>query len=226
MSHKGKFIVIEGGDGTGKSTQVEIITNELHKRGIETLEVYNDDTNQMEPIREPGGVPIANELRKVILNRHLERDPWTNVMLFTANRRVNWLQAIKPALDSGKWVVCSRSWISTLVYQGYGEGIDIKRITDYVEQNIGIEYMNPDVLLILQVDNHLVREGRIGNRIKPKNPDTFESMPREFQDKLLNGFTRYSTDSNTPMVDASKSIHSVSKDIWRYIEPLIVKESK
>jgi len=89
MSERGKYIVIEGGDGTGKSTQVNMLNARLNKLGIETLVTPNADSGELEPIQEPGGTDVANELRRRIKDASIPRTPWQNVEWFTEARRSN-----------------------------------------------------------------------------------------------------------------------------------------
>jgi len=212
VSARGKYIVIEGSDGTGKSEQAKRITNRLSKQGIKCLEP---------PIEEPDGVPTAAELRKIIKNGHLERDPWTNVILFTAARRLNWLQAMKPALDRGEWVVASRSWISTVTYQGYGEGIAIEKIKSFTREQVSPEYMNPDLAIILTLEDETIRNSRISQRGELEHPDTFESKSSDFQTSMQMGYMRIAQDNNIKTIDASFSLDEVETAIWNEVKTLL-----
>jgi dTMP kinase len=116
MSERGKYIVIEGSDGTGKSLQAIETSRHLTELGYESLLVWNDETGQMEPVQEPGGTPRANIIRKRIKDKNIPRTPWDNVKWFTQARESIWDEAIEPALESGIWVVTARSWISTVAY--------------------------------------------------------------------------------------------------------------
>ena len=211
MATDGKYIIIEGADGTGKSTQAELLVQYLNSRGIKTVLT-----------QEPGGVPIAEELRIIIKNGTLERDPWTNVMLFTTSRRTSWLQSIQPHLQRGTWVVASRSYLSTVAYQGYGEGVDIQKIIDYTSENVGLGYMNPDKVVILTLGDELARKSRLGDRsAHDQKHDTFESMPDDFQNKMQQGYEDYAAIHKLDVVNASQPIESVQRDIQSIIEKLL-----
>lgn len=212
MSERGKYIVIEGNDGTGKSEQVKRITRRLGESGVACLSL---------PIEEPGGVPISMELRKIIKNGTLERDGWSNVLLFTAARRLNWLQAMKPALDRGEWVVAARSWISTVAYQGYGEGVDVEKIKQRTLDDVGEDYMNPDLAVILALEDDTIRTSRIGERGSIEHPDTFEMRPQEFQRNLENGYVRFAHENSLEIIDASPSLDEVEAAIWKQVEKLL-----
>ncbi|HET8690359.1 MAG TPA: hypothetical protein VFL81_02895, partial [Candidatus Saccharimonadales bacterium] len=102
MPERGKYVVVEGNDGSGKSEQVVRLGRRLGRLGITAIEVHEPDGAD--------GVKGATELRKIIKDGTIERDPLTNVMLFTAARRLNWLQAMQPALQRGDWVLAARTW--------------------------------------------------------------------------------------------------------------------
>ncbi len=145
---KGKYIVIEGNDGTGKTTQVELLAEHFRKNG-----------QAVQIVEEPGSdnptnsTPVANELRKAIKNGSLERSPEINVLLFSAARRELWQKKIAPALNKGKIVLSARNYFSTLAYQGQGEGIDSAEILRLTKLFTHERYMNPDILIVL-VANH------------------------------------------------------------------------
>lgn len=199
---RGKYIVIEGADGTGKSTQADLLVEHLNSIGIKAI------TTQ-----EPGGVPTAERLRSIIKDGTLERDPWSNVMLFTTSRRISWLQTIKPSLDDGVWVVASRNYISTIAYQGYGEGLDIQKILDFTRQNVNDQYMNPDHLVILTLGDEATRKTRISERKAEHVLDTFEAKPDTFQGAMQQGYLTFAHEHAIPTVNANQPIDAVQQDI-------------
>lgn len=201
---RGKYVVIEGNDGTGKSTQVELLAAYLNEQGIETFVMH-----------EPAGTPVADAIRTVIKNGDLERDAETNLLLFTAARHENWRQA-KKALDEGKWVVSARNYISTEVYQGYGEGLAIERIHALTREFTDKTYMNPDYTFVLSLSSN-EREQRISRRGKLQNADTFESRGQEFQEKLDSGYEKTATKYGFPLIDASLSIDEIQQEIRKQI---------
>jgi len=198
----GKYIVIEGADGTGKSTQLELLEKYLVELGHEVL-----------VIQEPGGDPLSDKLRDIIKDGSLPRDPWTNVILFTASRRAAWLQSIKPALEAGKWVVAARNYISTIAYQGYGEGVDVQKIIDYTRDNVDAAYLSPDQIFILTLDSETARDSRIGERPPEYDLDTFESKPEDFQQAMQAGYLKFATEQGLTKVNANQSIDDVQKEI-------------
>lgn len=199
---RGKYIVIEGSDGTGKSTQVTLLREKLKEKGIDSIEFH-----------EPGGLPITDSIREVILNAELQRDPITNLLLFTAARHELWKSACQK-LEEGAWVVASRNYFSTLVYQGYGEGLDKDLIIETTRQFTDELYMQPDLAIILTLENEAERERRIGKRGELSSLDTFESKDALFQKNIQDGYRQLAKDSNIPLVAADPSLEEVAKNIF------------
>jgi len=206
----GKYIVIEGHDGTGKSTQVEVLRQKLRERGIDSIEFH-----------EPAGSPIANAIRNVIKDGNLERDAVTNMLLFSAARHDIWESQAKPALKSGKWVVASRNYYSTLAYQGYGEGLDLDLIETITNKSTDKKYMNPDFAAILDLDDIKERIYRIGARGELEGPDTFESKDSVFQSKVQNGYLDIAKTYNIPIISARQTVDEVADKLWNHIETIL-----
>lgn len=202
----GKYIVIEGHDGTGKSTQVEIIRQRLKEQGIESIEFH-----------EPQGTPIADAIRTIIKNGILARDEMTNLLLFSAARHDIWHNYALPALQQGKWVIASRNYYSTLAYQGYGEGLDQNLILTTTKIATDEQYMHPDIAIILKLTDEQARTDRIQNRGDIALPDTFESKGNDFQAKVHEGYMEIAKLYNLPVISAQQSIEAVTEDIWRLI---------
>ena len=112
------YIVIEGQDATGKSTQVEMLAEYLRKQGKEVVTMHEPD----------GELESAHELRRIIKDKTYNLEPMTHVLLFTAARQELWRKLAEPVLKRGGFVVSARNWWSTLAYQGYGQGISRSRI--------------------------------------------------------------------------------------------------
>lgn len=223
MPERGKYIVIEGSDGTGKSLQAIRLTDRLESMGIKCLRVFNDETDRDEPIQEPGGTPTANVIRAKIKNKDIARTPWQNVEWFTEARESIWNEAIKPALDAGITVITSRSWISTMAYQGYGEGVPLDDIRDYTREHVGEEYMKPDLVLILAMKDEVQRRERItaAARNVSADKDTFESMPAEFQANMQSGYVSFAEDNGIPLTDASGMPDEVDALIWDQVQKIL-----
>lgn len=207
MSTQGKYVVIEGHDGTGKSTQVARVREKLLEHGIESIEFH-----------EPEGSPIADEIRTVIKNSTLPRDGTTNLLLFSAARHDIWNSRALPALAEGKWVIASRNYYSTLAYQGYGEGLETEHIKTITRIATDDRYLNPDVAIILDFNDEKERQARITARGTLVNPDTFESRGQDFQDRVKQGYIEIANLYGIPVVSAAQSIESVSEQLWGVIE--------
>ena len=205
---RGKYIVIEGNDGTGKSTQVELLAQWLEaEKGLSTFVMH-----------EPAGLPIADAIRTVIKNGDLERDAQTNLLLFTAARHELWNHA-KKELDDGTWVISARNYISTEVYQGIGEGLDIDTIHLLTQQFTDDQYMNPDHTFVLYLDDE-ERLKRIDGRGQLETKDAFESRDSTFQHSLNNGYSFIAKKYNFPLLDASQSIEAIQNDLRQHIMPI------
>ncbi len=223
MPERGKYIVLEGSDGTGKSTQAVMLDSFVRSLDYDTLQVINDETGRLEPIQEPGGTPEANELRRRIKDASIDRSPWQNVEWFTEARSYIWNDAILPALESGKHVITARSWLSTLAYQGYGEGISLEDIETYTRNQVGEAYLEPDFVAILAIKNEQARRARLINRSVTTplaEADTFESKPAEFQASMQDGYVRLAEARDIPIIDAAGSRIEVFRHILGHIEPL------
>lgn len=176
----GIYIVIEGNDGAGKSTQVELLASYYRQQGREAIiieEPGSDDPDKT--------TPIASYLRSLIKNGTLARDPEINLALFSAARRELWQQKIAPALNRGAVVISARNYISTLAYQGYGEGVNTDHIMAITKLFTDERYMKPDFIIILTLDNENERKKRIAKRGQiVDTSDTFESRGSNFQKRV------------------------------------------
>lgn len=189
-------------DGTGKTTQADLLQNYLEEKGLKTIHV-----------KEPGGSPVAEAIRSVIVNGTLARTPMTNILLFTANRHELWHAKIKPALEQGTWVVCTRNYWSTLVYQGYGEGMDASIIHAITTTFNDRQYMNPDVGIVLTLDDRETSKKRVQERGAIEHPDTFESKDQLFQQRIQQGYLEIAKQYNLPTISAHQTIDEIQRAI-------------
>lgn len=202
MNERGKYIVIEGQDATGKSTQVERLRQRLEQDEIDSIEFH-----------EPGGTDMADAIRLVIKNGDLTRTPETNLLLFTAARVEVWQDA-RQALALGQWVVSARNFYSTIAYQGYGEGIDPKIITAVTKQFIGQDYTQPDWAGILSLEDTDEKQRRIDQRGPLDSPDTFESKDDDFQQRVNNGYLEIGRHYNLPILSADQPPEKLTEQIY------------
>ncbi|MDX2776013.1 dTMP kinase [Streptomyces caniscabiei] len=203
---KGKYIVIEGHDGTGKSTQVGLLRDRLSEQGIGSIEFH-----------EPQGTPIADAIRTIIKNGTLPRDSLTNLLLFTAARHEIWKEAQK-ALNRGIWVIAARNYYSTLAYQGHGEGLDQDLILSVTTQFTDATYIHPDLAIILTLDDDMERERRIGERGTLQTPDTFEARDAVFQTAVKNGYLAIAKEHGLPTISAAQPVADIADEIYSLVE--------
>jgi dTMP kinase len=202
---RGRFITLEGGEGTGKSTQIPLLATYLRDANFEVIET-----------REPGGSPGAEKIRNLLVNGPTDRwDPVTETMLHFAARREHLERTILPALDRGAWVVCDRFADSTMAYQGYGLGVTREVIEDLYGVVVGD--MKPDLTIILDIPPEIGLK-RADDR---KSGGTrYERMDVAFHARLREGFmdiARRETE-RCIVVDATGSIDAVAAKIRQQIE--------
>ena len=206
VGKRGFYIVGEGNDGTGKSTQIKLLAKHIEKEfGLEVL-----------VISEPGGTPIAEEIRHIIKNGSLERSAVTNLLLFTACRYEVWFNEALPVLGCGGVVLSARNYLSSVVYQGLAEGLG----SDYVRQVTAAfmdrRYMEPDLTVILSLEDD-TRRTRLNQRGAAKNPDTFEVRGDDFQEKINQGYAGLVESDGFVEVDASRTIEQVQRSLRKVV---------
>jgi len=171
----GRYIVIEGPDGTGKTTHAKLLTETLASSGIKSRYVH-----------EPGETPMGQELEKLIKNRDLIRSPTANFLLFTAARLEAYQQIIQPTLATGGTVVSDRNWLSSVAYQGAAGRVGIERVYEESRRWLPDTYMQPTFTILLHVPGAQRRQMLTARATSEK--DYFESKPSQFQKDLLKGY--------------------------------------
>ena len=199
------YIVIEGQDGTGKSTQAHLLTEHFKNQGREVIVMDEPD----------GDLPQAHDLHDMILTRGYSLEPLTNVLLFTASRVELWKKLAEPVLKKGGVVISARNYWSTLAYQGYGEGVSRSKIIKITKDLLPEKYFTPDFGFILTVSDkiRLERQGERG-----KNLETFEKKPNTFQEKVNSAYPKIAKNFNLKLIDASKSIEEIKEEILSIID--------
>lgn len=198
------YIVIEGQDGTGKSTQAELLTEYFKEQGKEVIMLEEPD----------GDLPQAHDLHDMILSRGYHLEPITNVLLFTAARVELWYKIAEPVLKRGGIVISARNYWSTLAYQGYGEGVSSSKIIRLTKDLLPEKYFRPDYGFILTVPDQ-VRLARQFDR--GKDTETFEAKPDTFQQKVNAAYPRIAKDFNLQIIDASGTIEEIFTEIKQII---------
>jgi dTMP kinase len=207
MIVKGRFISLEGIEGSGKSTQLSLVIDYLQSKNIEVVST-----------REPGGTLVSERIRDVLLDNNLPRMHMDTELLLMFAARVEHVKTIiEPALDSGKWVVCDRFYDATYAYQGYGRQIDLKRID--VLKDFSIGELAPDLTLLLDVtlDVSMDRVAERGNK------DRFENEKIDFYKKVRDGYLTIADENPDRVVniDATRSIQEVQTAIQVKIDELL-----
>lgn len=195
-----KFISFEGGEGCGKSTQVKMLSQALSDKGVAHILT-----------REPGGTPLAERIRPLLVEPADEDwHPLAETLLFLAARVQHVEQVIKPALAAGKWVLCDRFADSTFVYQGIAKGLGVERIQKLQQQVLG-DFM-PDVTLLLDISPE---QGLPRAASRNDNEDRFEQLDISFHQSLRHGFLQLAEaePSRYRVIDASQTIEQVHQHV-------------
>ncbi len=198
------FISFEGGEGSGKTTQINNLVAMLRARGHDVITT-----------REPGGVPEAESIRNLLVQR--DGGAWnamSEVLLLFAARSMHIEKLIKPALSEGKIVVCDRFTDSTIAYQGYGRGVGVDKIRE-IEQ-ISIGEFTPDLTFILDID---VTAGLARSNVRlsdeQSTEDRFERMDISFHEKLREGFLEIArqNEGRCYILNAAQGIEDIFDEI-------------
>lgn len=193
---KGKFIVLEGPDRCGKSTQAKLLYNRLVACGHEVVLT-----------REPGGTPTAERIRQLVLEPGLDIRPMAELMLYEASRAQHTQEKILPALEAGKTVICERYIMSTCAYQGYGRGIDLK-VIEALNQEASL-HLQPDLTLVfLMSDKYFTERGEY------LFSDRLEQEDVAFRQKMRQGYLEMvQTTPNAYLVDADRNIDEIQNQV-------------
>ena len=202
---RGIFISIEGPDGSGKSTQIENIKEFFHDKNMDIIFT-----------REPGGTPIGERLRGIILDRKCsEMDPMTEAMLYAAARAQHVAQVIRPALEKGKIVICDRFVDSSIAYQGYGRklGEAVASINHFA-----VKECMPDMTILLKLDPSVGK-----HRISEDQQDRLEAEREAFHQEVYKGYLEL--EKNFPDrivgIDADRGIDEIKVDIYEKLEKIL-----
>jgi dTMP kinase len=205
----GLFISFEGGEASGKSVQARRLAESLERDGHEVVLT-----------REPGGTPLAERIRDVLLHaKDVPLTPQTEVLLFSAARAQHVRDVIRPALAAGKVVVTDRFFDSTAVYQGVGHGIDRAGLEAVTAFAVGDT--RPDRTYVIDVPVDVALRRRPAGQGRPW--DRFEAGEREFHDRLREGYLRLAADEpdRVRIIDGDRDPGTVTEDIRRDVETLM-----
>ncbi|AGF46894.1 dTMP kinase [Candidatus Kinetoplastibacterium desouzaii TCC079E] len=199
----GKFITLEGIDGSGKSSNACWLSNMLNTKGIDSVVT-----------REPGGTFLGEQLRELIVNINMEVE--TETLLIFAARYEHFKAVIEPSLLSGKWVISDRFIDATYAYQGFGKGLDFNRIQD-LQFWIDLRF-NPDITFLFDISF----ETMLKRFSKDRKLDKFEKMVNYF-DKIRNGYLEIADKSKDriKIIESENSIDIVQMQILEHINNLL-----
>ena len=200
-----KFIVFEGNEGTGKSTHIDFASKHLNKNKIDHIVT-----------REPGGTPVGESIRKILLDNKSNLEPFSESLLFYASRIINYHSLILEALNNNQTVICDRFHYSTLVYQGLCNSdqnvVNLHKVLDpYFSKRISIIFH-----LDADIDTCL---SRINKR---KSSDKFESKGKDFLIKIQNGYDSVFKDNKKVIkIQTNQDTNIVNSLITKHLDELI-----
>jgi dTMP kinase len=209
MTAHGIFITLEGGEGSGKSTQIRLLAESLKAQGYDVVIT-----------REPGGTPEAEKIRDFLVKR--DGGNWTPMaecLLLYAARQMHVENLIKPALAQGKVVISDRFADSTRAYQSFGHGLPLQTIEQL--NNISLGDFAPDLTFILDLPVE-VGLGRAGKRMAKdqSQEDRFERLGDSFHERLRKGYLEIAKrdSARCVVIDATRSIQDISHDLLSHVQ--------
>lgn len=218
----GKYFVIEGDEGAGKTTQVELLAKRL--RGLNLA---------VSTVREPGGDPLGELLRSVLKaspddenyaqlqklyfdDQPLDISPLEETLGFLLARAGMLARVVYPKLVDGQIVIADRGSISTLVYQGLAGNVDMKFLRTVCEFVTQIAPATTNIVLDIELEVSRARLAARGDAA-----DRFESRGEQYRQKINDGYRQIAENDLWPLIDANQSVRNVHKDIWSVVRPLI-----
>ena len=211
MTQRGRFITVEGQDGSGKSTNIAVIVDALRKEELKVVQT-----------REPGGTPLGDALRDIVLNgSKFEISDLAELLMIFAARAQHIQKVILPALEAGEWVVCDRFTDATYAYQGSARGVSyevIKELETLVQGNLV-----PDLTFLFDVPIAvgMVRASQEGP------PDRFESEDTEFKQKIRTAYLQLARKhpERIILINSDQTLELVKTDVIAAISGFIARET-
>lgn len=207
---KGRFITFEGGDGTGKSTQIKLLADFLKEQNVPVVTT-----------REPGGTPLGQELRSLLLTGDKDKmDAVTEALLFFADRHIHLTEKIWPALAKGEWVLSDRFADSTFAYQLYGHNGRLSQETLERLYQIAVGDFKPDLTIILDIDSEIGIKRSLaratGEAVKEIR---FENIDMGFHQRLRKGYLEIAArePERCVVLDAARSIEDIHRNIVKVV---------
>ncbi|MCX7708857.1 MAG: dTMP kinase [Clostridia bacterium] len=207
---KGLFITVEGTDGAGKSTQIKLMEDYLRSQGYDILFT-----------REPGGTSIGEKIRSLILDpKNTEMGYIAEMMLYASSRAQHVAELIKPAVMSGKVVICDRFVDSSYVYQGFGRGIDLKIVESI--NNIALDGTLPDITFFFDLSPEIALKRRIAST----GTDRIENEKMEFHMKVYEGYKKLAAlyPDRIKAIDSNRSIEEIFRDVKAWLDRVLINK--
>ena len=204
---RGMFITVEGTDGSGKTTQINLMKSYLEGKGYDVIIT-----------REPGGTSIGEKIRSIILDpENKEMNEVTEVLLCASARAQIITELIKPAIDDRKIIICDRFIDSSYAYQGYGRGIELDLITKI--NNVAICGMMPDITFLFDISPDTALKRRLFSSL----PDRIEREKLEFHKKVYSGYKALASlyPERIKTINAEKSIEEVFETVKICLEQIL-----
>ena len=210
---RGVLITFEGAEGSGKSTQISLLAEDLRSLGL-----------AVRTLREPGGTPIGEEVRHTLkhsaANHAMTAE--TELLLMNASRAQLVREVIRPALREGEVVLCDRFYDSTTAYQGYGRQLDLRTVKAVVDFAVGDT--RPHLTLLLLVSHRVSEERRLARQATlPFMRDRIEEADRAFFERVALGYQRLADaePQRVHCLDGSCGVEELRRRIWELVEPLV-----
>ena len=203
----GLFITVEGTDGSGKTTQIQLMKQYLENRGYAVILT-----------REPGGTQVSEKIRDLVLDKeNSDITPITEMILYAASRAQHVSQLIKPALEEGKVVICDRFVDSSYAYQGFGRNIDLRAIADV--NRIAVDGIIPDITFFLDIDV----ETAIKRRVAATEADRIEQEKLDFHKNVYDGYKKLSVlyPERIKTIDAQRTVEEIADEIKEHLIGII-----
>jgi dTMP kinase len=205
VKHRGLFITFEGMDGSGKTTQMHRLAAHLRESGRTVLETV-----------EPGGPPIAQQIRRILLDAaNQELSPTTEVLLYFASRAQNVDQWILPALERGEIVLSDRFTDSSLVYQGYGRELGARTVIDL--DRIACRGLKPDLTILVDVDAEAsLARARARNAAEPHPETRMDDQSIEFHQKVWEAYHALAAaePERVKLVNGRADMDTIEREVW------------
>lgn len=201
---KGLFITIEGMDGSGKTTQINVIKEYMSQKGYNVVLT-----------REPGGTEISEKIRDLILDSaNTKMSEVAEMLLYAAARAQVVAQLIRPAIEAGNIVICDRFVDSSYAYQGFGRGIDFDTIADV--NRAAVDGMMPDITFFIDISPEIALKRRMAST----GADRIEKEHMEFHMKVYSGYKRLAAlyPERIKTIDGNRGVEEIAEDILKWLD--------